>query len=97
MTAAAPLHMNSMASWSPSQSDPSRVVHVPTPIVGAHVPRAAEIPPAPRLYDCGWEHFGQQAVRARFGQTESGAQSAPSGADETIVGVVDQFVFASLL
>ena len=77
-----------------------RVVHVPAPIIGAHV--------AERRRDAALrgdrvaarrEHLGQAGGRETgLGQSEGGAQSGAAGADDDhIVGVVDRICIRSCL
>ncbi len=73
------------------------VVHVPAPIIGAHV--------AERRRDAALrrhgvaarrKHLGQAGGRQTgLGQSEGGAQSGAAGADhDHIVGVIDEFILA---
>jgi len=98
MTAAgASLHMNSMASWSPSQSDPSPCRTCANANRRRHVAESAEIPPCPRLYDCGWGTlWSNSGGEPRFGQTNVARIRASGADDDHIVGVVDQ-LYRSLL
>ena len=73
------------------------VVHVPPPIIGAHVAeRGGDAALRSNGVAARGKHLGQAGGgESGLGQSESGAQPRTAGADHHhIVGMVDQFVFA---
>ncbi len=99
MTAAgASLHMSSMASWSPSQSEPLTVSYMcQRQSSSPMLPSAAQMPPCAATV---WLRVGKSLVmqaveRPALGEPERGAQSRAAGADDDdVVGVIDERVGA---
>jgi hypothetical protein len=76
-----------------------RVVHVPAPVIGAHVAERRGDPALRRdRVAARGKHLGQAGGRqTRLGQTKRRAQSRPAGADHHhIVAVIDEFVVAHI-
>ena len=96
IAAGACLHMNSIASWSPSQSEPLTVSYMcQRQSSSPMLPSAAEMPPCAATV---WLRVGNtlvmQAVgEARLGEPERGAQPGAAGAhDDDVVLVIDDLV-----
>jgi len=94
MTAAgASLHMNSMASWSPNQSEPLTVSYMwPAPIILAHVAerRADAALRGHRMTACRKELGDARRGKPRLREPQGGAQSCASRTDyDHVVAVVD--------
>src|ERR671920_2258182 len=92
-------HMYSMASWSPSQSDPFTVSYMcQRQSSSPMLPSAALMPPCAALrrhrVAAGGEHLGDaRGLQAFFRHAEGGPQAGSAGAhDDDVVGVVDNLI-----
>ena len=93
----ASLHMYSIASWSPSQSDPLiGVIHVPAPVVLAHVAkRGTDASLRCNRMAARRENLGNTGrAKSRLGQAKGGAQAgAARPDDDDIVTMIYKRVF----
>jgi hypothetical protein len=101
MTAAgASRHMYSMASWSPSQSDPLTVSYMcQRQSSSPMLPSAAPMPPCAATVWLRVEHLGDAGrLQAGLGAAEGRAETGTAGAhDDDVIAVIDEAVLSHAL